>query len=296
MTSRQPVPVTESLNEAGSAQRDPAVVGSAGQRRVARRLWITGIQLGLLLIFLAAWQWLPSIPWLARQSHVFDSFFVSSPTKIAQRLRELFAGQDSVTPIWTYIWNTISASTIGLAIGMSLGAAFGLLLGSSAVLSDIFRPFLVALNAIPRIALIPIVVVLFGPTNLGSITVSVMVTFFVAFFNAYEGARSVAPQLIQNAGLLGAGRAGIMRHVRLPYVVAWTIAALPLAATFSVIAVVTGELLIGAPGLGLLLGNATSTADATLTFSLVIILSVLGLVTVLTADQISRRVLHWWAK
>ncbi len=59
---------------------------------------------------------------------------------------------------------------------------------------------------------------------------------------------------------------------------------------------VTGELLIGAPGLGLLLGNATSTADATLTFSLVIILSVLGLVTVLLADQISKRVLHWWAK
>jgi NitT/TauT family transport system permease protein len=290
------LPLNESLNQVSPDQPNRAASGQERKRRASRRLQITGIQLALLLLFLAAWQWLPSIPWLASQSHVFDSFFVSSPSKIAQRLGELFSGQDSVTPIWTYIWNTISASTIGLVIGMCLGGAFGLLLGSSALLSDIFRPFLVALNAIPRIALIPIVVVLFGPTTLGSITVSVMVTFFVAFFNAYEGARSVAPQLIQNATLLGAGRGGIMRHVRLPYVMAWTIAGLPLAATFSVIAVVTGELLIGAPGLGLLLGNATSTADATLTFSLVIILSTLGLVTVLIADQISRRVLHWWAK
>ena len=269
---------------------------STARRRVPRRVWITAVQLAVLVLFLAAWQWLPTIPWLSEKSHVFDSFFVSSPSKIFQRLRDLFSGQQSVTPIWTYIWNTISASTLGLVIGMSLGAAFGLFLGSSAVLSDILRPFLVALNAIPRIALIPIVVVLFGPTTLGSITVSVMVTFFVAFFNAYEGARSVSPPLLQNAALLGASRAGIMRYVRLPYVLAWTIAALPLAATFSVIAVVTGELLIGAPGLGLLLGNATSTADATLTFSLVIILSVLGLVTVLIADRISKRVLHWWAK
>jgi NitT/TauT family transport system permease protein len=295
-SSRHPLTMNEPVDQAGSAHATPAAARRDRNHRVSRRLWITAIQLALFLVFLAAWQWLPTIPWLASKSHVFDSFFVSSPSKIFQRLRELFSGADSVTPIWSYIWNTISASTIGLLIGMSLGAVFGLILGSSAVLSDILRPFLVALNAIPRIALIPIVVVLFGPTTLGSITVSVMVTFFVAFFNAYEGARSVAPPLIQNARLLGAGRAGVMRHVRLPYVLAWTIAALPLAATFSVISVVTGELLIGAPGLGLLLGNATSTADATLTFSLVIILSVLGLVTVLGADQISKRVLHWWAK
>ncbi|HEV7679854.1 MAG TPA: ABC transporter permease subunit [Candidatus Dormibacteraeota bacterium] len=267
-----------------------------GSGRRSRRLWITLAQLALVAAFLAAWQWLPTIPWLAEKSHVFDSFFVSSPSKIVARLRDLFFGPPGVTPIWTYIWNTMSASTLGLVIGLTLGGVLGLILGSSAVLSDIFRPFLVALNAIPRIALIPIVVVLFGPTSLGSITVSVMVTFFVAFFNAYEGARSVAPPLIQNAQVLGAGRAAIMRYVRLPYVIAWTVAALPLAATFSVISVVTGELLIGAPGLGLLLGNATSTADATLTFSLVVILSALGVVTVLIADQISKRVLHWWAK
>jgi NitT/TauT family transport system permease protein len=294
--SRQPLPVEEARNLASSAHDNGAVVAGDRKPRLRRRLWITAIQLSLLVSFLAAWEWLPTVPWLANQSHVFDSFFVSAPSRVVHRLGDLLLGQNSVTPVWDYVWNTISSSTIGLVIGMCLGAGMGLLLGSSRLLSDVFRPFLVAFNAIPRIALIPIVVVLFGPTSLGSISVSVMVTFFVVFFNAYEGARSVAPQLIQNVELLGAGRTGVMRYVRLPYVMAWTIAALPLAATFSVIAVVTGELLIGAPGLGFLLGQATQTADATLTFSLVIILSVVGLGTVLIADQVSKRVLHWWAK
>jgi NitT/TauT family transport system permease protein len=292
--SRRPVAVAEALHEVDVS--GPVAPVADRRRRAPRRLWVTLAQLALVAAVLAAWQWVPTIPGLAERNHIFDSFFVSSPSRIFLRLRDLFVGQNAGTPIWTYIWNTMSASTLGLVIGMVLGAALGLLLGSSGLLSDIFRPFLVALNAIPRIALIPIVVVLFGPTAMGSITVSVMVTFFVAFFNAYEGARSVAPQLIQNAQVLGAGKGAIMRHVRLPYVIAWTVAALPLAATFSVISVVTGELLIGARGVGLLLGNATSTADATLTFSLVVILSALGVVTVLVADQISRRVLHWWAK
>lgn len=294
---RDPLPVAEPAPVIGGAPPvDPISRLVHRRRRTSRRAWVTLAQIALVAVVLVCWEWLPQIPWLADKSHVFDSFFVSSPSKIFLRLRDLFFANHSVTPIWTYIWNTMSASTVGLVIGMVLGGALGMVLGSSALLSDIFRPFLVALNAIPRIALIPIVVVLFGPTWFGSITVSVMVTFFVAFFNAYEGARSVAPPLIQNAQVLGAGRGAIMRHVRLPYVIAWTVAALPLAATFSVISVVTGELLIGAPGLGLLLGNATATADATLTFALVVILSALGVITVVVADQISRRVLHWWAK
>src|SRR5258708_9241291 len=145
-TGRRPMTMQESLNQAGSTQGNVAMARRDRNRRVTRRLWITAIQLGLFLVFLAAWQWLPSIPWLASKSHVFDSYFVSSPSKIAQRLRELFSGVDSVTPIWTYIWNTISASTIGLLIGMSLGPVFGLILGTPPVLTAILPPFLVSLN------------------------------------------------------------------------------------------------------------------------------------------------------
>jgi NitT/TauT family transport system permease protein len=179
---------------------------------------------------------------------------------------------------------------------MTIGAAVGLVLGSVRILADIFRPFVVALNAIPKIALIPIVVLLFGPTFKGTMSTAIMTTFIVTFFNAFAGARSVTPQLVQNATLLGASPVQVMLRIRLPYVIAWTLAVLPLLATFSVIAVVTAELLIGYPGLGRLILEATTTADATLTFSVVLILTIVGVTVVGVAGLISKRVLHWWGK
>jgi NitT/TauT family transport system permease protein len=257
---------------------------------------ITAAQVSILSAFLAGWQWLPTVDWLASRSHVFDRFFISSPSLVDERLYGLWFGAESATPIWQYTWNTMSAAAVGLAIGMTAGAVLGLLLGSFRAADQIMRPFIIAMNATPRIALIPVIVLIFGPTFKGSVIVSVMVTFFVAFFNAYEGARTVVPQLVQNAKVLGASRLRITLHIRLPYVLAWTFAALPLAATFSVIAVVTGEILIGYPGLGRLINLATSTGDATLTFSVVIVLSMLGLLTVGTTGLLTRRVLHWWGK
>lgn len=153
-----------------------------------------------------------------------------------------------------------------------------------------FRPFLVALNTVPRIALVPIIVIIFGPTFQSS----VVLAFIVVFWNAYEGGRSVAPQLLECSGLLGASQRQVMIHVRLPYVVAWGLAALPLAASLRIVAVVTGEILTGYPGLGRLISVAQSTADSTLTFAVAITLSVLGLVLVGLAEVVKRRVLHWW--
>jgi NitT/TauT family transport system permease protein len=265
-------------------------------RRWGSSALVLALQLAIVAALLAAWQWLPQVDAFRERSHIFDPFFISSPSAVAERLYALSFGDQSATPLWSYTWNTLSAALAGLAIGMVGGGALGLLLGSVRSLARVFRPFVVAANATPRIALIPIVVLLFGPTFTGSVMISVMVTFFVAFFNAYEGARSVPPTLIQNATTLGASRLQVMLRVRLPFVVAWTLAALPLAATFSVIGVVTGEILIGSEGLGRLLETATATVDASLTFSVVIILATLGLATVLVADQVTKRILHWWDK
>jgi NitT/TauT family transport system permease protein len=281
-----------------STEDDVDVQSNVSGGGVRRRIGVVAAQVALIGAFLAAWQWLPTVNALSEWTPVFDRVFVSSPETVATRLHDLLLsrGADAETPIWSYLWSTISASLLGLGIGLGLGAAFGLVLGSSRLTSDILRPFMVAMNATPRIALIPIVMIIFGPTFKASVLVSVMVTFFIAFFNAYEGARTVTPQLIHNATILGASRWQVMRHIRLPYVLAWTIAALPLAATFSLTTVVVGELLIGSPGLGRLLGVATSNADATFTFALVILLTVVALLTVAGADLITKRLLHWWGK
>ena len=134
-----------------------------------------------------------------------------------------------------------------------------------------------------------------GELTMLGLVMSVLIVFFVVFFNAYEGALSPPQALLQNARLLGATPFQLTNRVRLPYVWVWTLAALPVAATFSVITVVTGEILTGYPGLGQLISSAESSADATLTFAVVVVLSVLGLVVVGICELIRKRALHWWA-
>jgi NitT/TauT family transport system permease protein len=273
-------------------QRSPRLVPADARSR----LRVLAAQLLVAFVVLAGWESLPKIGTLSDRFHLFNPFFVSSPSRIVQTLSDLVTGSNDSVLIWPYIWPTLSASLIGAGVGMGLGALFGLMLSNSAFLSTVLWPFVVGLNAVPRIALIPIIVLLNGPTFQASIVISILVVFFVAFFNAFEGGRSVAPQLMQNALLLGATKLQIMLHVRAPYVLAWTLAALPLGATFGIVTVVTGEIFTGQLGLGRLLFTASSTADASLTFAVVIVLSVLGVVVVSLAELVKARVLHWWTQ
>ena len=265
-------------------------------KRSRRRLKIVGAQLLVLVIFFCAWQFLPQIPDLKDWSHVFDPYFVSSPIQVAVSVWDLAVGANGQVQVWSYLGETIYTSVVGTIIGIVLGGLCGLLLSNFAFLSAVLRPFVVAANATPRIALIPVVVIICGVTQTTSIVIAVMVVFFVAFFNAYEGGISIPIQMIQNARLLGANNFHILTRVRVYYVMAWTIAGLPLAATFAIISVVTGEILTGFHGAGALLTSADDTGNSSLTYAVVFYLATLGLLVVIIAEALRRRVLHWWAR
>jgi NitT/TauT family transport system permease protein len=262
-----------------------------------QRIKILGLQVLILGVGLAAWQYLPEVPWLAHHSyHVLDRNFVSSPQQVWEQITQLVAPASGQLSVWQYLWHSVSAALIGLVVGIGAGGLLGLVLSASRFLSDLLQPFVVAANAVPRIALIPVVILVVGPTFRSSIVICISVVFFIAFFNAYEGGRTVTASLLQNAQILGASRLQVTWVVRSRYAVAWTIAGLPISATYAVIAVVTGELLTGYPGLGKLILDAQATTNAPLTFAVVVILSIVGLVMIGIANLLKARLLHWWGR
>jgi NitT/TauT family transport system permease protein len=257
---------------------------------------VTVGQLTLIAVFLLAWQYLPEVKSISHSSNLFNTFFVSSPSRIAVSIWDLLTGSNGSFLIWTYLEPTLYASLFGTAVGITTGAALGLLLSNSAFASAVLRPFVVAANATPRIAFVPIVVLLVGPSLTADVVLAILVVFFLAFFNAYEGGRSVTPEMLHNAELLGANRWRIAWYVRGPLAVAWTIAGLPITLSFALLTVVTSEVLTGYPGMGRLLSDSQQTADASLTFAVVIVLAVVGVLTIILADLLRSRVLHWWGK
>ena len=263
------------------------------RRRHLVVVWLA--RTAIVVFVVAAWQLLPQVQALRDFSPIFDPFFVSSPDLVAHRMWNLAIGYHGPY-IWPYLLATLEGTLVGATVGIATGVGTGLVLSNDPRLTEIVGPFVAALNAVPRIALIPIIVILLGPTLGASIATAVLVVFFIAFYNAFEGGRSVPRDVIDNAALLGASQMRILLHVRLPYAAAWTFAALPNALSFGLISVVTAEILTGTLGMGRLMLNALTAADAGLTFSVVVFLSAAGLTLVGVSSELRRRWLHWWAR
>jgi NitT/TauT family transport system permease protein len=259
-----------------------------------RRWLVWAGRLAVLVVILAGWQWAPQVDWLRARSSVFDPFFVSSPELVGRRLWQLLTASDGQPYIWPYLWHTLKAMLAGVAIGTAAGALLGLIFSNNETSRRIADPYLTILNATPRIALIPIFVILFGPTQQTSVATAIALVLFIVYYNAYAGGKSVSRQTVQNAQLLGATRLEVMRRVRLPYVLAWVFASLPNAISFGLVGVVTAELLTGSAGMGRLLSLSIGQADATLTFTVVVMLSIVGVLLVTSVELVQRRVLHWW--
>jgi NitT/TauT family transport system permease protein len=253
-------------------------------------------RLACVVVVLAAWQYLPDIGWLSAHYHVFDPFFISSPSRVASYLGKLATGSDGVVSIWAFLWYTVKATAIGVAIGVGAGVVLALIFSQYAMLAKILSPFISFVNATPRIALIPIFVILVGPTITMSVITAFLVVFFIAFYNGLTGGLSIPRQIIDNARLLGASSTEIALQIRLPYVLAWVCASLPNAISFGLVTVVTAEILTGQPGMGQLITTALTNSDASLTFSVVITLAVVGSLFVFASELLQRRLLHWWER
>jgi NitT/TauT family transport system permease protein len=270
--------------------------GEGPNRFIDKRLSASQISLlrfGVLCVLLAAWQFAPQIALLRQVAPFMDPFFISSPTLIAQKLGELMTGSNNVPLVWPYLTFTLVATLVGSAIGIVSGAGIGLLLSADRRLHQVLTPFINAVNSVPDIAWLPVIIIICGPTATATIFCAFESVFFTVFFNAYTGGRMVSTEVVQNARLLGASQMGLMSRVRLMYVVLWTFAVLPNAISHGLRVVVTAEILSGAGGLGQLIVMGLGGFSSSLTFAVVIVLSLIGVALVRLAEVLRGRVLHW---
>jgi NitT/TauT family transport system permease protein len=283
------------LPTAGSSSDDDQRPARSPLRRPVRALLRLPLlwQVLIIVAFIAAWQFIPEIHGASSASPALDPFFISSPSRQAHELYRLATGADHTTVVWGAFLRSMVPAVVGTVIAIILGAAAGLICSNWLLLNRIARPFLLAFNAVPRIVLIPIVIVISGPTATANVIVCVLVVFFLVFFSAYEGGLSVPEEIMDNMQILGAGPRDQLLLVRLQYVLTWTFAQLPNAIAFGITAVITAELFGGAQGLGALLLVAVQTANADLTVSVAIILAISSLILIGIASYIRGLVLRW---
>lgn len=247
-------------------------------RGLRLRLW----QLGLLLSFLAWWEW-------ASSTGRIDPFFFSKPSDIGQRIWRWF----STGEVYPHLYVTTLEMLLAFLFGTLFGVVLGLWLALAPTVAAVLDPYIKALNAIPRVVLAPIFTLWFGLGILSKVALGITLVFFVAFFNTYQGVKEVSPVVLQNARLLGARRGHLLRHVYLPAAASWIFSSLRTSIGFAVIGAVVGEYLGSAAGLGYLIAQAEGVFDTTGVFAGMVVLMVFVLVLDALVGQVERRLLVW---
>ena len=253
-------------------------------------------RLGILVVFLVAWEYLTGIKAISKMPGLYwiDPFFISRPSAIARRFVFLMSDQVRL-PLWRMALSTVQSTLWGFMVGITSGFVAGLLLGRSDEIARVFDPFIVAFNSLPRIALVPLITMVFGFGLLAKIVLAWSIVFFIVFFNTFQGARSVDADLIHSARFLGGNDRQIMRTVIVPSALAWTFASLTPSISFALIGVVVGEFLGGESGggLGYLIIQSLGTLNAADMMVALISLGVVGIVMAVGIRQVERRLLRW---
>jgi NitT/TauT family transport system permease protein len=273
-----------------------AVVAAPAQPRAStgfpwRRIGIITAQLALLGTILAIWQICTGIAWF-RANTFLDPFFISRPSLVAQKLYDWTLGAQRGF-LWPHLVSTVGATLLGLVVAVITGFFAGLGLSQNRALAAVFNPFIVALNSLPRIAMVPLITMIFGLGLASKVVTAWFIVFFLIFFNAFKGGVSIEQHLVNFCRTLGASNRQIMFTVRIPNSLAWTFAALPNAVSFSLIGVVIAEFVGSTTGMGYLIVTSLATMNATDMFATITVLGVIGLALVSVISVVERRLLHW---
>lgn len=194
---------------------------------------------------------------------------------------------------WVALGDTITTWFIGLAIAMVAGTLLGMLLGSIALLRELLTSTIEFLRPIPSVALIPLVVLTLGTGRESTLLLVVYASFWQVLLQVMYGAQDVDPVARDTA------RSYRFRFFTQGYQVVWP-TALPyvvtgfrLAASVALILTITGELIIGTPGLGKLISVAQQSGAVASMYGLILVTGILGVLVNLGARAVEKRLLFW---
>lgn len=188
---------------------------------------------------------------------------------------------------------TLVEALVGYAIGASLGIAIGACVAELRAFERLLYPYVVALQAVPKMAIAPLVVIWLGFGISSKIAVVAMIVIFPVIVNTAEGLKSAELGRIEMLRSFGASRWQIFRMVKIPSSLPYIFAGLDIAAVLAILGAVVAEWVGASAGLGNLILRLTYSLDIKAMFGVLVLLSLMGVGAHLLVQFIHRRVVFW---
>src|SRR6267378_1856278 len=283
-----------SRNEPARADETSTSASRArAQARANRRILVNGLRVAFAVIVLGVWEIGTMTDATHKDGLFIDPFFYGRPSGIATQLWTWIQNGTAQGPLWLQVATTLEEAFLGFVIGVGLGVVFGLVLGRVRLLSDVFAPYIKALNAMPRVVLGSIFIITIGYGIWSKVALAVVLVFFVVFFNAFQGVREVDRVLLNNARILGASERQLTTHVIFPSALSWILASLHTSFGFALVGAVVGEYLGAIHGIGIVIATAQATFNPNGVFAAMLILALVAVTAEFGMTWLENRLIKW---
>jgi NitT/TauT family transport system permease protein len=279
-------PVTGFARWATARAQKGAHDGDRAAKRVVRRLpvqrdwptWaIVTVQISVLFGIIALWEAGASLG-------AVNAFFWSQPSAIFKTLTIFFTSGDA----WTDIGFTFRSTIIGFVIGTTAGSLLGLSFWWSRNYAAIVQPYIICFESLPKLALAPLIVLVFGIGLASKVAIATALTLVVSTLTTYAGVKAVDPDGEKLFYSLGASRSQVFRKLVIPSCLPWIISVLRVNIGLALTGAIVGEFIASQHGLGRAILYAGQTYDIALVWVAVLVLSTLAIIMYVTVSWLER--------
>jgi len=252
-------------------------MAAAARRRRRLQAWLPWI---IIVGTLVVWE-------VGVRAFSIPPFILPAPSAIAQSMMRWWQ------PLLDNSLQTLMTTLVGFGGAIVFGLLLGVLIGSSTLLYHGLYPLLIGFNSIPKVAVVPILVIWFGIGTVPAIITAFLISFFPIVVNVATGIATVEPELRDVMRALGARSRDIIIKVGLPRAMPYFFASLKVAITVAFVGSIISETVAANKGIGHLMILASSRFDVPLVFAGLIVTAVMGIAMYVVSAAIEQRVTGW---
>ena len=236
----------------------------------------------LIGVALLAWE-------IVARSGLWSPLLFPSLASIGRELVRFVSGTDGLLEAWISLERALG----GFALAAVLGVLIGMLMGRSAFIAGLLEPLFSGTYAVPKLALFPIFIFIFGIGSLSKVALVFLECLYPMVIITSQGARNVNRVLLWSAQNMGASRSRILRRVVIPATAPFIFAGLRVALPVALIVVIITEMVSSADGLGYLVIYALSSLKTDRMLAVVVVIALLGLVLDWLLVLLRDRLVYW---
>jgi NitT/TauT family transport system permease protein len=218
-----------------------------------------------------------------------QAYILPTPLSVWKTLIDLM----QTGTMWSQLGATLEGTLLGFVVGCALGVVLGIAAGESKIVRQIIYPYLVALQSLPKVALVPVIATWFGFGLNAKVALVVLLVFFPVLVNTFQGVATADPDKIDLVRSLRGGRWQQLWRVRFFSAMPYMFTGFELGIVYAFLGAVLAEMTGAQNGTGVMMEQFQTNADTEATFALLIVLAVVGLVLNTIVRFVHQKVVFW---